>query len=293
MIHVSVALINLLSVILIMSLLELKIKKHSLRNYTHEMSSFKPRLEILKRIEVRFLKQTQLDSILSIDQFGQLYSIWCAVCTVLLLLFQFNAPILLVLMLVFYGFPFMVLEKYLSFVDLKIDQGIFELLSHVNARLIKNEDVIAALKESQSTLKNKYVLHIVNQFNQYIKIGIPPGQVFSIIQTSIHNDYLKYLFINVEIVFKRRGSITELMKALENEFTSIQIEVNKRKVEIEYEKNMMLFSIFLVAITVIRIISDHDYISSYFSQNTQMVYPIVFIIIIGLAIAFSANKTSY
>lgn len=288
-----IAIINLFSMTIIFNQLQFKSQIRSYNNFPKEMNSYKPKFQFWKQFEIRYLRQTQLDRYFTIDEFGQIYLIWCAVIIVLLLTIKTNTIIFIVTLLLVICAPFVILEKYLSLIDLKIDQGIFELLTQINARLIKNEDVISALKESQCSLKNKRIVYIINQFNQHIKLGIPPVQVFSMIQTSIHNDYMKYLFVNIEIVFKRRGNITELMKALENEFTSIQIEVNKRKVEIEYEKNMMLLSIALVAMTVAKITNDHDYILEYFSQNDQMVTFVVIFIILGLVIALSANKTSY
>lgn len=291
--YLMIIITNLLGLLLLFNILSKANNYRIFKRMTVELSSYKPRVHFIDRLESRYLVQTQLDRFISFETFKHACMVWLAIVLVFVILVPMDFLLSLIMVILFMSLPFLLIEKYLKWVDIKIDQGIFELLNQINARLIKNDDVLAAIRDAQEVVKNKHVLCIVEKFNQMIKVGIPTSQAFKIIQTSIHNDYLKYVFINIEIVLSRRGNVPALMKALENEFTSIQIEVNKRKVELEYEKNMMLFSILLVALTVYKIVSDHDYILQYFQKNSAMVYLVFAFILLGVIFAASANRKSY
>lgn len=293
MMHLSIVLLNLFSMTIIFLLFSRSNEARAFRKLSVDLSSYKPRIKLSSKLETRYLQQTQLSRHMGMNTLLGLYLIWVTVALVLTILSQTNILMSFLILVVSSGLPLLLLEKYLSWLDLKIDQGIFELLTQINARLVKNEDILVAIKDAQASLKNKYVLFIVERFNQMIKVGIPPAQVFKSIQASVHNDYMKYVLINIEVVLSRRGNIPALMKALESEFTSIQIEVNKRKVELEYEKNMMVFSIMLVALTVIKIVDDHDYILTYFQRNQPMIYLVVVFIVFGVFFAFSTSRSSY
>lgn len=288
-----IIIINLIGLLLLINKFNKACTQRTFKKLTVELNSYKPRVDFMSKIESRYLNQTQLDRFISFETFTQAYVVWLAVVILSIFLIRIDFRLSLFMGFAMIIIPILLIEKYLKWVDIKIDQGIFELLNQINARLVKNDDILAATRDAQEVIKNKHVLCIIENFNQMIKVGIPASQVFKIIQASIHNDYLKYVFINIEIVLSRRGNIPALMKALENEFTSIQIEVNKRKVELEYEKNMMAFSILLVALTVFKIVSDHDYILLYYQRNSYMIYLVFSFIALGVIFAASASRKSY
>ena len=140
---------------------------------------------------------------------------------------------------------------------------------------------------------NKYILKVLAEFNQYIKFGVAPSLAFIRIRSMIRNEYLKYLFLNVEIVYTRRGNVIELMKALENEYTSIQIEINKRKVELSHERKMTAVALMMVVLTTLKIIRDNDYILAYYKQHDAIIYIIASFVLLGIGIIIKANITKY
>lgn len=293
MMRYSLVLLNLIGIAILFLIIYQYSETGKYRKLSVDLSSYKPRVNFISKLETRYLLQTQLNQYMDLKIFFGIYAVWCAVALVLVILIKVSPIPSVLILLASAGTPILLLEKYISWVDIKIDQGIFELLTQINAHLVKNEDILVALKDAQVRIRNKYVLFIIERFNHMIKVGIPPAQVFKSIQPSVHNDYMKYVLINIEVVLNRRGNIPALMKALESEFTSIQIEVNKRKVELEYEKNMTMFSILLVVLTVIKIIDDHDYILTYFQRNPPMVYPVIVFIAFGVVFALSSSRSSY
>lgn len=293
MMRFSLVPLNLIGIMILFFLINQSSETREYRKLSVDLSSYKPRVNFRSKLETRYLLQTQLNQYIDMKTFLGIYAVWCSVTFIFLILFKLSLIVSLLIMFASAVTPILLLEKYLSWVDIKIDQGIFELLTQINAHLIKNEDILVAIKDAQVRIRNKHVLFIIKRFNHMIKVGIPPAQVFKSIQPSVHNDYMKYVLINIEVVLSRRGNIPALMKALESEFTSIQIEVNKRKVALEYEKNMTTFSILLVVLTVIKIINDHDYILTYFQRNPPMVYPIIIFIAFGVIFVFSSSRSSY
>ena len=258
-----------------------------------EFHSFKRKKSLFEKIQNRYLDQTFLNERFNITEILTGYFIWSILSITICLSFldQSISKYLMILLLVV--LPIFCMEKYLKIVDLSIDKGIFNLLTQINARLIKSEDIIVVLHESQSIIENKYILKIIQQFNQSIKMGISPIQAFQNVQNSTRNEYLKYIFLNIEIVFHRRGSITDLMRAIENEFTSIQVEINRRKVELEHERNLMFFSLFLVVFIMLKVINDNDYILGFFLLHYGFFIVLALIFLIGVTILATANIKNY
>jgi len=244
-------------------------------------------------LENRYLVQTFLSDRFVFQDLVTGMLLWCLTLMILFIVLGFTNVFGLIVLLFLMFVPVFIMEKYIDHVDLSIDKGIFDLLTQINARMLKSEDIMGALQETQRVIKNKYLLKILSVFNRTIRLGIPPTQAFSRLQAVTRNDYLKYLFINIEIVYLRRGNVHELMRALENEYTSIQIEINKRKVALEHEKNMTLFSLILVVLTTIKIINDNDYILTFYRANPLFTMLLTLFVLAGMGFIVKANLTKY
>lgn len=262
--------------------------KHSLN-----MHSYQTYFNIKDFVEKRYIMQTFLSERLTVQDFLLLMLLWCIMIVTLFSVLGMVNILGLTLMILGLATPILLLEKYIDRVDLSIDKGIFNLLTQINARMLKSEDILRALQEAEQTIDNKHIIKIISIFNRTIKLGLPPTQAFSRLQIVTRNEYLKYLFTNIEIVYLRRGNVHELMRALENEYTSIQIEINKRKVALEHEKNMTLFSLSLVVLTTMKIIKDNDYILTFYRANSFLSAFLALFVIIGMGFVLKASFTKY
>lgn len=262
--------------------LHTRINVEKFQMHQSEMRSYKTRKKIFTKIERRYINQTFLDHRIQIDELVTFYLIWCLLSLSLAMVFSSLISLVLILL------PIVILEYRLEKIDLSIDRSLFQLLSQVNARLAQSEDLIAALRATQNNVDNHYIKKTLIKFNQSIQLGLLPQQAFQSVQKSIHNEYFRYIFLNIEQVYLRRGNVPELMRAIENEFTSIQIEVNKRKLELTHEKHLTLFSIVLLIFITLKIMSDQDYIMDYLSNHTYFVVLLGGFVLLGLLILIKA-----
>lgn len=258
-----------------------------------DMHSYQTYFNLKDFVEKRYIMQTFLSGRLTVQDFLILMLLWCIMIVTLFCVFGMVNLLGLTMIIIGLTTPILLLEKYIDHVDLSIDKGIFNLLTQINARMLKSEDILRSLQEAEQTIDNKHIIKIISIFNRTIKLGLPPTQAFSRLQIVTRNEYLKYLFTNIEIVYLRRGNVRELMRALENEYTSIQIEINKRKVALEHEKNMTLFSMSLVVLTTIKIIKDNDYILTFYRENPILTAILALFVIIGMGFVLKASFTKY
>lgn len=264
-----------------------------LTTFIAPMHSYKREFKIKEVIYTRYVKQTFLTEKLTFGEMIQYYLLWCILATLVFSAIELKGIYWIVSCIGAYVLPIFIAENYIQKIDLSIDKGIFNLLTQINGRLIKSEDIIKALQETQAKVDNQYILKVLVEFNQYIKFGVAPSLAFIRIRSLIRNEYLRYLFLNIEIVYLRRGNVVELMKALENEYTSIQIEINKRKVELSHERKMTAVSLLMVVLTTLKIIRDNDYILNYYRHHSEIIFIVATFVLLGIGIIIKANITKY
>ncbi len=263
------------------------------QKHIQKIHSYQSYFNIKDFVEKRYIAHTFLSEKIDGANLLGLWMLWCFTAVVLFSVLGRMTFLGVMLMLFIMALPILIMEKYMAHVDLSIDKGIFNLLTQINARLLKSEDILIALQEAQQTTTNKYILKIIKAFNHTVRLGMPPIQAFSRLQIATNNEYLKYLFINIEIVYMRRGNVQELMRALENEYTSIQIEINKRKVALEHEKNMTLFSMLMVVLTTVKIVKDNDYIMTFYRGSPFLIGVLALIVLLGIGFVVKASLTKY
>ncbi|GAB6107476.1 hypothetical protein [Fusibacter bizertensis] len=258
---------NLMGFLLAYFIMTNYIDKQEITSYSKKIHSFTKSRRWIDFLQHRYVEQLLLSEYIHIKEMLVYYAVFIFI--VLSLKFLTEAPNLIVnlLILIVLVLPIAALEQYRKIIDRRIDKGIFQLLTQINARLIKSEDILKAISESEKALSNKPILYLVKQFNQTIKVGLPPELAFEKLQNQSLNEYFCYLFTNINLVYQRRGNVIDLIKALENEYTSIQIEINKRKTELEHDRNMIGLSLLIVFFITYKITIDNDYIITFYKAH--------------------------
>lgn len=258
----------------------------------HHQSFTAPRAWLYK-LNRRYSVQTFLEEWLS-D--GRLFKLWtCWALALMVGLYCVNLPIGLEILFWIMGMclPAVALEWRLEWIDNNIDKTLFAFLSKANACLIQNEDLINALLEVERSNTNVYIGKGLKVFNTAVRAGVSSEVAFSMLLDATHHDYLRYVYLNVEQVHLRQGDVVELLRALENEYTAIQIELNKRKIELQHDRNLTLFSFVLVVLTAMRIIKTHDYIITFY-LNSALGQVLSFMLVlsmgVGLGIVIVASR---
>lgn len=267
MIEIIILVTNLMGLILSYLIIINYMDTQEITGYSKKIHSLTKSRKWIDFLQHRYVDQLLLSEYVHIKEMLAYYAVF--IFTVLSLRLFIVNPNLVVNLLIVIALilPIVALEQYRKIIDRKIDKGIFQLLTQINARLIKSEDILMAISESEKALNNKPILYLVKQFNQTIKVGLPPELAFEKIQSQSLNEYFCYLFTNINLVYQRRGNVIDLIKALENEYTSIQIEINKRKMELEHDRNMIGLSLLIVFFITYKITIDNDYIITFFKVH--------------------------
>ncbi|MBE0451068.1 MAG: hypothetical protein IBX70_09495 [Clostridia bacterium] len=290
-----VVMINMLALMVLVSK-EHKVKrtilpvKRTLRVYHQSFNA--PRAWLYK-LDRRYVVQTFLEEWLGQ---GRLVKLWLGWALILATVFYFiDLPIGLRILfwIMAMCLPAVILEWRLEWIDNNIDKTLFAFLSKANACLIQNEDLINALLEVERSNTNVYIRKGLKVFNTAIRAGVSSEVAFTMLLDATYHDYLRYIYLNVEQVHLRQGDVVELLRALENEYTAIQIELNKRKIELQHDRNLTLFSFVLVVLTALRIIKTHDYIITFYLNSALgqvLSFTLVLSMGIGLGIVIIASR---
>lgn len=290
---ILVIIVNLLAVLMIWRHISALLLKKTINQKIDTLHSLKDQRDYLSEKIHKYLRQTALGDYLNYSELIVIYCLFITTSLLFLLVLKLSAFTNVILGIGMASIPIIGLEKWLEKIDRHIDRGIFQFLSIINAKLMQSEDILQAIKASEEELKNISVLRIVRVFNQTIKAGVPPEVAFEKVQEVSCNEYLKYVFSNIEVVYIRRGNIVELMKGLENEFTSIQVEVNRRKVTIEHERNMVWLSLGIVGFVTMKIIRDHDYIRKYFEVHYWSYVIVILFALLGILFMALTKRIKY
>lgn len=201
----------------------------------------------------------------------QIQSIYfeCSILYIILsdfLLYWLRIPLLfkVILVLINTGLPFIILEIGLAHIEKAIDGELLGFLQSLNASLHQTEDLIKALKYSEKTVQNKYLKELLSNFNGSIYSGLDEKVAFQHFHRFAGHDYLKYIVLNLEQVYFRRGNLVKLVSGLEQEYTAIQVEMNKRKIELRQDRALTIGSMLLVLLTAYMVVKANDYIMTYY-----------------------------
>lgn len=257
------------------------------------MISFYKNEHIIQRLKQRYIDELLIEENITFSEMLVFYIIYIALVILIVLMSGLNPFYQLNLSIMLIATPLIAIEIIRNHLIKKIERGLFQLLTQFNSRLMKKEDVISAMYEIERVIDNQPIRKILRRFNQSIQIGIQPEQAFQNTKRICINEYFRYIITNIEIVYKRRGNVTELMRALENEYTSIQVEVNKRKTELVHELRMILVSLMLVILVTIKVIKDNDYIVSFYSGHFGLIIIISLVVIMGIILVIKGYMKTY
>ena len=257
------------------------------------MISFYKNEHVVQRLKKRYIDELLIEENITFSEMLVFYIIYIALVILIVLMSGLNPFYQLNLSIMLIATPLIAIEIIRNHLIKKIERGLFQLLTQFNSRLMKKEDVISAMYEIERVIDNQPIRKILRRFNQSIQIGIQPEQAFQNTKRICINEYFRYIITNIEIVYKRRGNVTELMRALENEYTSIQVEVNKRKTELVHELRMILVSLMLLILVTIKVIKDNDYIVSFYSGHFGLIIIISLVVIMGIILVVKAYLKTY
>ncbi|WP_175438364.1 hypothetical protein [Fusibacter sp. 3D3] len=192
--------------------------------------------------------------------------------------------------------PYFILEFSLSKVEHEIDGDILGFLQSINAALYQTEDLIKALKYAEKMTQNRYLKNLLITFNGSIQSGLDERLAFQYFYRFSGHDYLKYIVLNLEQVYFRRGNLIKLISGLEQEYTAIQVEINKRKIELKQDRMLTLISMLIVLLTAYKIVNSNDYIMAYYlttAMGRTLLGLMSIAYVLGILIVIKATQVKY
>lgn len=163
--------------------------------------------------------------------------------------------------------PLFLLELRIQWVHSQVDQAMLAFFSSINSNILQSGDLIIGLNEIPRTLTCSYICEAIEQFNLTLKSGLSEEKAFLNLQRSTSHPYLKYVYLNMAQAYLKRGDVISLMAQLEEEYTLIHIERNKRLIEMCQNRRYAWFAFALVGLIGLRIAKKEDYLK-HFYENT-------------------------
>lgn len=164
-----------------------------------------------------------------------------------------------------------------------IDRGMVNFLEVLNARLLVDDDVLHALENTADVVPSKTIRRILKEFNLTMKISCNPALAFQKM-TRVRHSYLRYVFMNMEHVFNSWGKARELVQELENEYVSVQTELNKGRAELQNDKLMTYGGLFLAGITSANVLTSDPQMVAYYSARPLFAVVLLLTAMIGVSI---------
>ncbi len=147
-----------------------------------------------------------------------------------------------------------------------IERGMIDFLNVLNSRLTVDEDIISALDKTRHIVVSKSIRRVLDEFIVTTRISCSPKLAFHKM-SKLKNPYLRYIFLNIENVLDSWGDARELVQSLENEYISVQTEVNKGRAELQNDKLMTYIGLFLVLVTSYNVFSADSQMTQYYSER--------------------------
>lgn len=211
-------------------------------------------------LELRYLVQTQWDGRVSREVL-RLYPLY------LLALISFvrhSDPIgLLVVALL----PILVFEFRRVQVRRRIDHGIIVFLDVLNARMAVSSNLFAALELATGSIRSAEIRKILQRFNLRVRLLGNRQEAFASVQREVHHPYLRYIFMNLEHIAESWGDGLELLREIENDYISIQTELNRSRTELENDRWMTYFGMLLLLYTASQILYKNPVVTDYFAKH--------------------------
>ncbi len=170
----------------------------------------------------------------------------------------------------------------------EIENGIVGFLGCLNSRLMVDNDIVTALENTQHIVPTKGIRRLLREFSVALTISCNPTLAFEKMR-GIHNSYLRYVFINLQNVLDSWGEARELVRELENEYISVQIEINKGRVELQNDKVMTYLGLGLTAITAFNIVGNDAAMMSFYAERPWLVVFLGGLAFSGVVVLFTTK----
>lgn len=186
--------------------------------------------------------------------------------------------------------PILLLEQRLLGVNKSIEKAIVPLFTTLNAALLRNQDLIYAMQAAEKTTHQKTVYEGIRHFNTGIQSGMSPEVAFKRLYERTQHHYLKYVYLNIEQAYLKRGDLIKLMSALEEEYLLIQVERNKRVAETHSYLNLTWLSMGILLLTAYKVYGSNDYIALFYQRHPEMVGLLFGLSVLAILIFYKAIR---
>lgn len=259
-----IVLINLLIGLGLYRLIETKLSTIELSPATQHIRSLKRQKSMITELEKRYPLDIMAGKKVQIGQMVILYAYGLVLVGASLMILPVSFFLKFLFFIVIAGLPLVCLEVWRQSVIHKIDLDMLNFLQVLNVSFQVEEDIIKAFYQAESTLKNIYLKRLLSRFNVHVRKGLAIELAFRLLEQDAMHTYLKYIFVHFEESYFRRGNVAKLIANLEMEYTAIQIEINKRKLELKQERVVMLAMGGLLTIIGNAVMNSHDYLKSFY-----------------------------
>lgn len=193
---------------------------------------------------------------------------------------------ILIIIIPFIPFAYIYFKRWLE--DRDIERGMISFLNSVNSRLMVDDNILKALYNSIETTNS---VHIRSKVKAFCEIMLHSGNKAKAFEgiANTRNKYFNYIFINIEQVMDNWGDCVELMRELENEFITVQVELNKGRVELQNDKMLTVFGLGIAAMTGVNIILEDSGIQAYYAKRPFLALILIAISAFGCAILWNTK----
>jgi len=192
--------------------------------------------------------------------------------------------------------PLLALEYQMGCVRKHIDQQFMALMHALYAGLLQSEDVLHALIYAEKMIEDKYLNRLLKRFNQCVKMGLRSDIAFEQFRKGTFHAYMSYVLINIEQVYNRRGNILHLIENLQVEYTAIQIEINKRKLELKQERMLVVICLCVMLGVCITVKREANYIWLFYQNHhleSVVIMTIAVTVFVTLFILIKSDRLRY
>lgn len=160
-----------------------------------------------------------------------------------------------------------------------IENGMVNFLSTLSARLSIDDDIVTAIENSIPYITSKHIKASLIDFSNTVRLSCGTDMAFEKMRLVDHA-YFRYVFLNLQQLMESWGNPRELVRELETEYISVQVEVNKGRAELQNDRMMSYFGLALAGITAIQLLSGNPLTTEFYSER-----PLLLLLLFGLAIS--------
>lgn len=160
-----------------------------------------------------------------------------------------------------------------------IENGMVNFLSTLSARLSIDDDIVSAIENSIPYITSKHIKASLIDFSNTVRLSCGTDLAFEKM-SHVDHAYFRYVFLNLQQLMDSWGNPRDLVRELEAEYISVQVEVNKGRAELQNDKIMSYFGLGLAGITAIQLLSGNPLTTAFYAER-----PILLVLLALLALS--------